>query len=110
MTENSKPLGPWQSGWDAWSEGHDRCMSFSPDHFQTTLLIQIIEVREQLALGDDEHAAKEMNDIISVTLNWMRWLGFEPQDIARIAEERGTLRYKGQVHEIMDKYCARLGI
>lgn len=103
-------LGPWQGGYDAWSELDDYIRTLHADHFQTTLLTQILEVREQLALGDLEHAAKEMNDIISVTLNWMRAIGLDSAGIAATARARGKLRYAGQVKEIMARYQKKYGI
>jgi hypothetical protein len=103
-------LGPWQGGFDAWGELEGYMRTFPPDHFQTIILTQIIEVREQLALGDLEHAVREMNDIISVALNWMRSLGFSAEDIARIVRGRAANRYVGQVRDIMETYQAKYGI
>lgn len=104
----AKPLGPWQAGFDAW---RDECrMELDPDHFQTTLLVQILEVRESLAAGDREHAAKEVNDIISVALNWSRWLGLSAEEIAAVAEARGGQRYEGQTKDILIRYCEKYGI
>lgn len=103
-------LGPWQAGFDAWTLLADKIRNRPPDHFQTTLLVQIIEVREQLARGDWMHAAKEMNDIISVALNWMRSLGLNDEDIARIATIRAATRYEGQVVDIMDTYQKKYDI
>lgn len=104
-------LGPWQEGYDAWTCMEAHIKALPADHFQTTLLTQIIEVREALAEGDNLQAMREMNDIISVTLNWMRSLpGVNQYSIRNVAENRAAIRYKGQVQSIFAKYKAKYGI
>ena len=106
----SPVLGPWQVGWDAWNAEDTTIKTLTADHFQTTILTQILEVREALAKGDTAHAAKECNDIISVTLNWIRQMGLTPEQIATAAESRGAQRYAGQTADIMHKYRTKYGI
>lgn len=104
------PLGPWQDSWDAWSEVEEEVKTLTPDHFVITLLTQILEVRSALADGDKAHAAEEINDIISVALNWFRNLGMTPAGIADVARSRSHLRYRGQVKDILRRYREGYGI
>jgi hypothetical protein len=103
-------LGPWQAGYDAWTPAENAIAQLPADHFQTTLLTQIIEVREALAANDPNHALMEMNDIISVTLNWMRSIGATDERIAHVAQQRAANRYVGQVWDILLKYMAKYDI
>ncbi|QVJ02275.1 hypothetical protein KGD82_06245 [Nocardiopsis eucommiae] len=54
--------------------------------------------------NDREAMAREMVDIISISLNAMRWLGCSPEEIKEIAISRAKLRMEGQSLSILDKY------
>ena len=103
-------LGPLKYAWDAWTEVEASILKLPADHFQTTLLTQILEVREALALDNKSHAAEEVCDIISVALNWLRSLGLTEADIAKVLQSRSEKRYVGQAAAIMRKYQKRYGI
>ncbi len=95
---------------DTWDEVHDQVVEKPRYHFLRTLGIQLEEVEDDLDRGDLPHAAKEMVDIISVTLNWMRWLGLSAEDIAKVIKTRTETRYLGQAQDILDKYWKEYAI
>ena len=104
------PLGPLQGMRDAWDRVHDQVMAKPSSHFRISIGIQMDEVDKEIAKGNGSHAAKEMVDILSVTLNWMRWLGLSAGEIAHVIRARAADRYEGQAQNILDKYAKKFGI
>lgn len=97
-------LGPFQGIWQAWDEAHDAMMEKPLEHFQVTTEHQFKEIRSHLADGDRKAAAREAIDIVSIALNLLRQLGYDPAEVAEIARDRADNRMRGQVHEILEKY------
>lgn len=100
----SDELGPFQGVWDAWVEAQDEIRRKPISHFEQAVQIQFDELRDHLAAGDRDAAAREMVDVVSIALNTLRKLGFSPKEIAEIARGRAENRMAGQAHEILDKY------
>ena len=74
------------------------------EHFETAIRHQFMEIRQHLADSDRVGAADEAIDIICIGLNVLRWLDYEPSNIATIARSRAELRMRGQTLRILDKY------
>ena len=97
-------LGPFQNIWDAWNEADADIRSKPLSHFRRATEIQFDEIESHLKNNDREAMAREMVDIISISLNTMRWLGCSPEEIIEIAISRAKLRMEGQALSILDKY------
>jgi len=93
-------LGPFQDIWDAWDEVHNRLMVQPETHFTSTILTQLEEAEAE----PRDTRAKEVIDIISVSLNWLRWLGYGPEMVAQAVQDRAAKRYVGQGEAIFEKY------
>lgn len=106
----TKPLGPFQDIWDAWIEAEQEISQKPLSHFERATLIQFEELREHLAHGDREAAARELIDVVSVALNHLRNLGFTPEEIAELAKSRAHDRMQGQAKTILEKYRTNYGI
>jgi hypothetical protein len=102
----SAQLGPFQHFWDVWDASDDQIKLLPLSHFRRALDIQFEEVVNHLTapLPNREAAAREATDIISVALNLMRRLGYEPAEVAEIARRRAETRMKGRTGEILEKY------
>ncbi len=103
-------LGPFQSMWDAWDEADDEIARKPLSHFRRAVDIQFDELEEHLARGDEQAAAREAADVMSIALNLMRRLGHRPEEIAEIVRSRAEHRMKGQALAILDKYERVYGI
>lgn len=99
-------LGPFQGIWDAWIEVEEQIERKPISHFERAVQIQFSELREHLAAGDRESAAREMVDVMSIALNTLRKLGFSPKEIAETAHRRAENRMVGQAQTILEKYEA----
>jgi hypothetical protein len=112
MSENmtDAPLGPFQDIWDAWEEANSEITQKPISHFRRATEIQFDELEEHLASDDYDHAAREVIDVISVALNTMRKLGYNPEQIRDIARMRAERRMKGQALAILNKYREQYGI
>lgn len=97
-------LGPFQAIWEAWDETNDEMLKKPLSHFQRAVEVQFQELEEHRANGNAERAAREVIDIISVALNCLRWMGYRPEDVARLARSRAESRMKGQAKDILEKY------
>ncbi|MCX4856623.1 hypothetical protein [Streptomyces canus] len=97
-------LGPFQGVWDAWIEVQEQIEHKPISHFERAVQIQFDELRDHLAAGDREAAAREMVDVMSIALNTLRKLGFSPKEIAEIARDRAANRMAGQAQKILGKY------
>ncbi|MFB4424670.1 hypothetical protein C5F59_026770 [Streptomyces sp. QL37] len=106
----SEQLGPFQGIWDAWIEVEQEIAQKPLEHFERATQIQFEELKEHLARGDREAAARELVDVVSIALNHLRNLGFTPQEIAGVAQDRADRRMKGQAKEILEKYRKTYGI
>ena len=104
------PLGPFQDIWDAWEEVRSDIAEKPLSHFRRAIEIQFDELDGHLARTDRDAAAREVVDMISIALNTMRWLGYDPAEIAAIAKMRASQRMRGQARSILDKYEDRYGI
>ncbi|MDV5148675.1 hypothetical protein R1T08_32070 [Streptomyces sp. SBC-4] len=106
----SEPLGPFQGIWDAWIEVEQEIARKPLSHFERATQIQFEELKEHLSQGNREAAARELIDVVSIALNNLRNLGFTPQEIAEMAQDRADRRMKGQAKEILEKYRNTYGI
>jgi hypothetical protein len=100
----SEELGPFQDLWDAWNDAGEEIRGRPFEHFQLAAAIQFEEMRGHLDNGNREAAAREVVDLISIALNTMRWLGYQPGEIGRIARDRAAGRMRGRTRSILDKY------
>jgi hypothetical protein len=103
-------LGPFGAIWEAWDEAHDEIAGKPLSHFKRAIEMQFGELDGHLAAGDKAAAAREMVDVISIALNSLRWLGYQPEDVAKIVRSRAEQRMKGQTLAILDKYERLYGI
>jgi hypothetical protein len=104
------PLGPFQGIWEAWEGVKSEIAGKPLYHFRRAIEIQFDELEAHLAEGNRDAAAREVIDMVSIALNTMRWLSFEPAEIAEIARMRAIRRMKGQAQAILDKYQRQYGI
>ena len=95
-------LGPFQDIWDAWEPVNERTMRQPVDHFDVSLRMQLdeIEVEDPKSI----RTTKEIIDIISLALNWMRWQGHTPGSIAALVKWRAETRYAPDPNAIFEKY------
>jgi hypothetical protein len=111
VTDDGDPtLGPFQAFWDAWSEVDEEIKGKQFDHFPYAVGIQFMEMNGHLKRGERMAAAREATDVISIALNALRWMKFEPAEIAKIAQDRARDRMDGRAQEILDKYRDTYGI
>jgi len=103
-------LGPFGAIWEAWDEAHDEIVGKPLSHFQRAVEVQFEELDAHLAAGDRAAAAREAVDIISIALNSLRWLGYQPEDVGEIACSRAEQRMRGQALAILGKYQRLHGI
>lgn len=103
-------LGPFQDIWDAWAEAKDAIAAKPISHFRRAVELQFDELEQHLRAGERERAAREIADIISIALNLLRKLDYQPDEIAAIARSRAEQRMKGQAMEILEKYHRLHGI
>ncbi len=104
------PLGPFQDIWDAWEEVRPEIAAKPLHHFRRAIEIQFDELEGHLARENRDAAAREVIDMISIALNAMRWLDYDPAEIAEIARMRARQRMKDQARSILDKYENQYGI
>jgi hypothetical protein len=102
----SAQLGPFQHFWDVWDDADVQIKNKPLSHFRRTLETQFEELVDHLTAPcpDREAAAQEATDIISVALNLMRRLGYEPWEIAEIARRRAEKRMSGRTSDILEQY------
>jgi hypothetical protein len=98
------PLGPFQDIWKAWDEARDEICGKGVGHFERAVMIQFEELKEHLAEGKREKAAREAIDVISIALNLLRNMEYEPEEIATLAKARAHDRMQGKAREILQKY------
>ncbi|MDX3385378.1 hypothetical protein PV682_28475 [Streptomyces niveiscabiei] len=79
-------LGPLQDIWNAWLEVENEMERKPISHFERAAQIQFDELRGHLEAGDDQAAAREMADVIS------------------IARDRAETGMSGQARQILAKY------
>jgi len=103
VTEDEN-LGPFQAFWNAWSAADAEIKSKDLLYFSSAVVIQFEEMSAHLERKDRDAAAREATDVISVALNTLRWLDFDPAQIAQIARDRARNRMDGKTHEILEKY------
>lgn len=103
-------LGPFQDIWEAWDEARNEICGKDVSHFETAVTVQFDELKQHLADGKREKAAREAIDVISIALNLLRSLKYEPEEIASIARARAHDRMKGKALDILEKYRSLYGI
>jgi len=103
-------LGPFGVIWEAWNEARDEIINKPLSHFKRAVEVQFEEITEHLAVGDRAAAGREIVDVISIAFNSLRWLGYQPQDVAEIVRSRVEWRMRGQALAILDKYQRLYGI
>jgi cytochrome P450 len=112
----SPPLGPFQDLWNAWDEADTELRRTQLPHFSHAVVVQYEELTEHLARRDRataenrRAAAREMIDVISVALNTLRWLDYDPEEIAQLTRERARDRMAGQTLAILEKYDRLAGL
>jgi predicted Holliday junction resolvase-like endonuclease len=104
------PLGPFQDFWKVWNEVDADLRDKPISHFRRAIEVQFEELEEHLQKGNRDKAAREAIDTISIALNLLRKLGYQPEEIAQIARLRADQRMKGRVAEILEKYQEKYGI
>jgi len=97
-------LGAFGCIWATWKESEERIKQQSPTYFMKVINTQLDEIIECYDMCDREHMKLEIIDIISVCLNWFRWLGCDDEEIAVAAIQRALYRFAGQTEQIMTKY------
>jgi hypothetical protein len=97
-------LGPFQDIWEAWEPAQKEMCAKSIDHFEKAVAVQFVELKQHRNDENDEKAAQEAIDIISIALNLLRNLGYEPEKIAKLARARARNRIAGKTSEILAKY------
>ena len=103
-------LGPFQSLWDAWDEAGEAIKAKPLEHFESAIGAQFTEMREHLGAGRHRNAANEAVDIISIALNLLRRLGYQPDEIAALTQDRAEHRMRGKTAAILDKYHRLFGV
>jgi hypothetical protein len=103
-------LGPFQDIWEAWEEARKEICDKDVDHFETAVAVQFDELKQHLADGKREKAAREAIDMISIALNLLRRLKYGPEEIASLAKARAHDRMKGKTLDILRKYNTLYGI
>src|SRR4051812_6700146 len=98
----ANPLGPFQDIWEAWDEARKEIGEKGVDHFQKAVAVQFDELKQHLADGKREKAAREAIDVISIALNLLRNLNYGPEEIADIARARAHDRMKGKALDILE--------
>jgi hypothetical protein len=110
MKTMTDQLGPFQDFWESWNEAEDQIQKKNFEHFQRAVAIQFEEMRVHLENNDRRAAACEVADVISIALNTMRWLRYQPEEIAEIVRDRAVTRMRGRTNEILEKYQRKYGI
>jgi hypothetical protein len=103
-------LGPFQDIWEAWNAAGEEMQEKGVDHFETAVTVQFLELKQHLVNDKREKAAMEAIDVISIALNLLRKLDYEPEEIAGLAKVRARDRMAGQTREILQKYSTLYGI
>jgi hypothetical protein len=103
-------LGPFQDIWDAWDAAHEEITAKPLEHFESAVGHQFKELRQHLADQNVAAAANEAMDVISIGLNVLRWLEYEPSQIAEVARSRAERRMSGQTMAILAKYERLYGV
>lgn len=98
-------LGPLQPMWDAWTPAQKQVSGKRFTQFVNIMGVQFDEAESHLTNGEDDRAANEIVDCISIALNWLRCLGYtQPEEVAELLRRRAATRYEGQTQAILDKY------
>lgn len=108
--DGERALGPFQDFWNVWNEADAKIKGKDFEHFSTAVGIQFMEMEGHLKRGERMAAAREATDVISIALNTLRWMDFEPAEIAKIARDRAWDRMHGQTHVILEGYEKQYGI
>lgn len=108
--DSSATLGSLQEIWEAWNEAHEEIKQKPLSHFRKATDIQFDELEGHLAAGDRDAAAREIVDVMSIALNTLRWLEYEPAEVGDLIRDRAELRMKGQARQILKKYRHQYGI
>lgn len=103
-------LGPAQSIWDAWDQAQAEIKAKPLSHFEFAVRKQFEEIETHLKDGNRQKAANEAVDIISIALNVLRWLDYEPEEVERTIRSRAENRMRGQALAILDSYQRRYGV
>ena len=101
--------GVLQLLWDAWTPSQERIVKSSDQDFVIAVIKQLLEIKQHLnnvclEPGSYEKAMNEIVDIISLSQNWLRKFGLNPDSITALIKDRVESRYVGKTEEILDKY------
>jgi hypothetical protein len=97
-------LGPFQDIWEAWDEARDELSRKPISHFRQAVELQFDELEQHRRAGKHDKAAREAIDIISIALNLLRMLGYQPDEVADLARARARDRMSGKALDILRKY------
>lgn len=106
-------LGPLQDIWNAWDDPEVQAQVCTKawSYFPKVISIQFQEAWGHHLEGEGEKSANEVVDILSVCLNWLRWMGHTtPESVAERIRTRAANRYEGQAQAILDKYARKYGL
>jgi hypothetical protein len=90
--------------WEVWNPEHEVMRAKKLRHFRVAYRRQIKELNNHYKAGDLDKAANEAVDMISISLNFMRMLGYTPTDVVQILRDRPKRRMEGQTKEILRNY------
>ena len=88
VTTDPRPLGPFHSLWEAWTEPPDVQLEQDIQTLRQTLETQVDDLETHLYAGNTHAAATDALDCVSALLNLLRRLGYSPHQVAEIARER----------------------
>jgi len=97
-------LGPFQDIWEAWNEAEDEIRHKPISHFREAVRLQFVELELHRSEGKHDKAAREAIDIISIALNLLRRLNYQPGQVAELARARAHDRMRGKALDILRKY------
>jgi hypothetical protein len=97
-------LGPFRDLWEVWNPAHDQMVAKEVEHFRDAYAAQLSELVTHFEAGETRRAANEAVDMISISLNFMRRLGYTPTQVVEIVRDRAKRRMAGQTEEILRKY------
>jgi predicted component of type VI protein secretion system len=95
---------PLQTLWEVWNPEHEVMRRKELDHFVHAYERQIKELTNHHQVREYDRAANEAVDMMSISLNYMRMLGYSPSEVAQKVQDRAKLRMEGQTKEILRNY------
>jgi hypothetical protein len=88
VTTDPRPLGSFQGLWAAWNETSDVMLEKDIFRLRRALELQVDELEAHLYAGQTHAAAAKALDSIAEILNFLRRMGYTPEEIAATALDR----------------------